>query len=80
MGTRFLAPPWSRPPSPSPVGGCGWGFGEPFLAPVGVVEGDSPPLWVWLGLGGMKRHDLRSSHLSCGWVWVSQMEELREHL
>ena len=29
-----------------------------------VVDGDPPPLWVWLGLGGMKRHDFRSSTLS----------------
>ena len=55
-------------------------LGGPFLLPVGVVGGAPPPLWLWLGLGGMERHDLRSSALSCGcgWVWVSQMEELRK--
>ena len=64
MVTRLMAPP-------SPVGGCGWGFA------VDVVGGGSP---VWLGLGGMKRHDLRSSRASCGcgWVGVSQREELRK--
>ena len=33
----------------------------------------------WLGLGGMERHDLRSSTPSygCGWVGVSQIGELR---
>ena len=38
------------------------------------------PLWVWLGSGGIKEHDLRSLPLSleCGWVGVSQMEELRK--
>ena len=53
-----------------------WGVeGDLFF--VGVVGGAPPPLWLWLGLGGMKRHDLRSSLLSCGcvWVWVSQMGE-----
>ena len=55
------------------------GLGEPFLPPVCVVGGGPPPLWVWLGLGGIKRHDLRSSTPSCecGWVGVSPMEELR---
>ena len=78
MATRFLAPPpqWSRPPSSSLVSGCG------FLPVVGVVRGGPSPLWVWLGLGGMKGHDLRSSLLSCGreWVRVSQLEELRKPL
>ena len=34
---------------------------------------------MWLGLSGMKKHDLRSSSPSCGcgWVGVSQIEELR---
>ena len=47
---------------------------------VGMVGGAPPPLWLWLGLGGMKRHDLRSSPLSCrfGWVWVSQVGDLRK--
>ena len=34
------------------------------------VGGGPPPLWVWLRLGGMKRHDLRSSPPSCGYVCV----------
>ena len=34
---------------------------------------------MWLWLGGMKTHDLRSSPPSCacGWVGISQIEELR---
>ena len=58
----------------------GWGGTLP--SPVGVVGGFSPPLWVWLGLGGMKRHDFTSPLSPVGvggwWVWVSQMEELRK--
>ena len=39
---------------PLPFGGCGWGWGGPFLLPVGVVGVGPPPLWVWLGLGGVE--------------------------
>ena len=58
---------WSRACWPFPlwVWGVGWGWPS--------------PLCMWLALGGMKRHDLRSSPLSCvcGWMGVSQTEELR---
>ena len=45
-----------------------------FLPPVRMVGGWPSPSVVWLGLVGIGPPYL----CGCGWVWVSQMQELRK--
>ena len=49
---------WSCPCCPPPH--SPWSRHPPPAFSVGVVGVDPPPLLVWLGLGGMKRHELKT--------------------
>ena len=66
------------------IGECCRGYKGGYQDPPPPMVWASFPLpcgWLWLEFRGMKRHDLRSSLLSCGcgWVWVLQMEEYASH-